>query len=483
MGSLKLAGVPLLNPDSTRILQRFADHKISLDDLRLFVGERVTRAGNSESHNYRWNTFYHYGGGSRWSFGLFLVDTETVEELEDVLSEGLNTLCLDSGTEENKFGDDIDSYLPEESQDDDSIQEVQDSLSEAGKFLVSVYVLPIRPLTNSGVSDVYVLPVVDERYLWQFRSTELADDTWAEVYESLSVDLHSDVDSDYITPIISESATDDGMVLDATMKATGRNYDPRTRKAYSWPESEIILSQQLKIDRSRIPGEEDYGIVIAGGRIDKLARAYRPEAVIVKFPRESDGIAEEGYYSNEQEATSHTDKDTLSGYTRDIYSVVPADYTGAPTDPENKTALDLLAAQLALDFYNSLKHQFDVVYAGVKPWILTGYEDFVEYRVASQDVHGNYQFQTRIHGLPYNQTEEKPTRQIGTAPLLLGKTTTSHAKSTAEDIDIYTGSTKGGESGNGNTIEAYNRFGDIDSGKWVILGYLNGSYEILQAEC
>lgn len=65
----------------------------------------------------------------------------------------------------------------------------------------------------------------------------------------------------------------------------------------------------------------------------------------------------------------------------------------------------------------------------------------------------------------------------------LGKTTTTHDKGNTETVDFYSGSTKGSESTTGVSVEAYNRFADLASGKWVFVEFINGGWECYSAEC
>ena len=62
--------------------------------------------------------------------------------------------------------------------------------------------------------------------------------------------------------------------------------------------------------------------------------------------------------------------------------------------------------------------------------------------------------------------------------LLLGKTTIFHAKGNTRAVDIYVGKTKGSEVKSAKTVQAYNRFGDMEQGNWVILDKINGGWEI-----
>lgn len=66
--------------------------------------------------------------------------------------------------------------------------------------------------------------------------------------------------------------------------------------------------------------------------------------------------------------------------------------------------------------------------------------------------------------------------------ILLGKTDASHAAGASGTISVYDG-TKGSESDTTRNITAWNRFADIDSGKWVLCAWVWNGYELIAAEC
>lgn len=71
---------------------------------------------------------------------------------------------------------------------------------------------------------------------------------------------------------------------------------------------------------------------------------------------------------------------------------------------------------------------------------------------------------------------------VYTPAMIIGKTTVAHDKGETETIDIYSGSTKGSETTD-STVDAYNRFADVESGKWVVAAWIDGGYELISAEC
>lgn len=69
-------------------------------------------------------------------------------------------------------------------------------------------------------------------------------------------------------------------------------------------------------------------------------------------------------------------------------------------------------------------------------------------------------------------------------PIRIGKTTVAHNKGTSQTVDVYEGTTKGSETAiSGGAVSAYNRFADLATGKWVLLVFVNGGYDLVAAEC
>ena len=65
----------------------------------------------------------------------------------------------------------------------------------------------------------------------------------------------------------------------------------------------------------------------------------------------------------------------------------------------------------------------------------------------------------------------------------VGKTTTAHDKDATETVDLYSGDTKGSETKTDDDVEAYNRFADVATGKWCIVIFIGGGWELIAAEC
>lgn len=63
------------------------------------------------------------------------------------------------------------------------------------------------------------------------------------------------------------------------------------------------------------------------------------------------------------------------------------------------------------------------------------------------------------------------------------KTDAAHDKGDSGTVSVYSGE-KGSETDTGRNIEdVYNTFGDIASGKWVFVEWIDGGFELYAAEC
>ena len=76
-----------------------------------------------------------------------------------------------------------------------------------------------------------------------------------------------------------------------------------------------------------------------------------------------------------------------------------------------------------------------------------------------------------INGAGVFPRKKSPTRH-------LGKTTIFHAEGDTRTVDIYVGKTKGSEVKSAKSIQAYNRFADMEQGNWVIIEKINNGWEI-----
>ena len=66
--------------------------------------------------------------------------------------------------------------------------------------------------------------------------------------------------------------------------------------------------------------------------------------------------------------------------------------------------------------------------------------------------------------------------------LLVGKTNAAHNVGASGTINVWRGTTAGSESASG-TVTAWNHFGNVASGKYVVCGYIQRNWRIIAAQC
>ena len=67
--------------------------------------------------------------------------------------------------------------------------------------------------------------------------------------------------------------------------------------------------------------------------------------------------------------------------------------------------------------------------------------------------------------------------------MLIGKTDAAINKGASGTISVYSGTSASGLTDTGDNITAYNRFGNVASGKWVACWTMPWGFEFVAAEC
>ena len=172
---IRLAGIEMLAEGSSGSLGDFLDKYQPIEDTRAFAGMPAAllsptlhgkRKGCSTGpgiapQNYplriapRLNTFYWPSGATRWGHGLFLANETDTTAIVTKANGGAS-----SGSDSSSGSSGNSSVLLEMGDEDQYVMSTK------------VYVLPPRPVTlgdDSGDNPkLYIIPVVDERYWWQF---------------------------------------------------------------------------------------------------------------------------------------------------------------------------------------------------------------------------------------------------------------------------------------------------------------------------
>lgn len=398
------AGRPLLLPDPDGELAAWLGNYLPVEDLRAISAPLIRDTNRTESRgparvgiarpNYpppprpRLNSLYWPTGAGRWAFGLFLADAATVGQLNSSQPATLK---------------------------------ISDEERGGGSITPTMHLLPPRPVASpGGEASLYLLPLVDDRYWWQFKSVgELEVETWSELFDALSSALGVSllpgaVDPDYGIPDPAEvngrSHDNAALLLDAAAHSVGL----RVIRPLS---GEVILENA---DEAGALLGETIGLV-AGGMSGASFRSRRqPEQVSVSFPRWRHYHAECNGERFLHTVTSLAATETagVSGADRTIHTSAFADFSTDSGTPVNSTDVVNLASKIAADQLAWSDQEFDFTLAGVVPWYPTGFDDHVQWLFGSQRGDGNYQAQTRVQSVPANFGVDEMLHQFDDKPVV-----------------------------------------------------------------
>jgi hypothetical protein len=83
-----------------------------------------------------------------------------------------------------------------------------------------------------------------------------------------------------------------------------------------------------------------------------------------------------------------------------------------PDVPNNESALELLAQQVADDYYRWLRYSYDRSFLGLTEWALTGVDDWIWYHPAYRNPEGGYSCFTRVSSMPCNFGSSEMLNQL-----------------------------------------------------------------------
>ena len=410
---ISLAGYPLLLEDPAGKVQQWLDQYLPIDDLRAVTSWQRTSwsTWNTPSPNYstplrtKINTWYRPTGAARWAFGLFLADTRTKNAILAAQGTTVPGVTLRLG-----YGNVSRSWL--------------------------AFCLPPRPLGSdvSELAGLWLIPVVDERYYWQFvggGGTVITDTTtWAAFFASLAsaLDITLRLDSvsanygtPHVTSFVSGAWSNAAVMLDAAALSVGQrvvldyeatgagdgSYFADVYRSCSWSTSRTKRTYNLNLPTY---GQQQKGVIPGS---DLGLAAITPASVKVIFNSWDGGILiPTEHYVSTQAAGTYVSTGSTSGRTLAIQSTALADFTGAPGSPANQTTLDNLAAQIASDFYQGLGWISDQSIMGIPGYIETGFDDYVEFSVGRRRSDGGYELRCRVHTAPYNFGVQSMLHQV-----------------------------------------------------------------------
>ena len=312
----------------------------------------------------RLNTLYWPTGATRWAMGWFVATDKVVSALLKKTRSGSSVLKGTLG-----FGDDLDN---------DTATTV---------LGLDMWMLPPRPMsvtsTTQDVGDLYLVPLVDERYFWQFTSLgdyEVSTSTsWTTLINRLATQLgvtitvQSNIEAAYLKPDPTDFTRrydNAALLLDAAAWSVGRRI---VRKLDG-----SVVMQSRSVADTQLEENLDLGEdLLCGGDFSEDGGDL-PAGIQVTFRK----IREHLLRSNGQ-LFSYTrfpevGTPTVPSRLLTIHCAAYANFNDSLT-LTNDTALGDLATQIKNDYYGWASKDYDLTIAGISAWNPCGYDDAVLY--------------------------------------------------------------------------------------------------------
>lgn len=335
------------------------------------------------------NQLYWPTGASRWATCYLLCDNKVKDELTAEAEKNRDGIVSRSATLQLEFGETL---------------------------IADMHLLPPRrasAVTGERANPLWILPLVDDRYWWQFQDTgEIAlttSTTWAALYDLIEAELgvtivDETVDADYQIPDpygpLKEQYANVASLLDAVAHSAGQrivvDLDGVVR-AMGWTTSQQRVDDNLERLTDISAGGQ---FTVEGGHVPAVCRVSFPKAHA--FIPDIDG----GRYSYDvAPGSAFPTSAIIPGTAKRVESRAYADFTTGGGTPDNNTALDALADRIGLDFYDSLSRQYHAALNGWAEWNPSGFDDAVIWnlgRLRTQDNGGGQEVSTRVQSAPPN---------------------------------------------------------------------------------
>ncbi len=433
---ITLAGQPLLLPDSDGELLRWQEAFQAARQYDLFAEPATIRSSHNATNyestgvglpigNYadppepRINTLYWPTGATRWARGYFMA---TGLQLPAIIKKS------------SSYSTAVDLKIA--------------NIDGTSGLTIKVFVLPPRPIAVPGstaVSNLYLIPVVDERYFWnhQYGIVDLSGDpavTWSELFDDLMTNSGaSAANSGSIAPEDAYLVPDKielqrryenvALLLDAVCLSTGYRFVTKFDGKHT-PEKPAD-SQAIIDDRNDTTFES-----IAGGQ---AFSSFAAAATLTTFNKYKHGrpLESRDVYTKSV-ALSVSGIKSRAGTVHVVQSSLLADYSTGSLG--NGSACDDLATQIEADYAAWAKNSYDTTIAGVSDSLIPcGHDDSILITFGAQrynDEKGEYEYEatTRVKSYPLNFGVEQ---QLSQDPYIR---VVSHFQDAipAEDVDAGT---------------------------------------------
>lgn len=303
---------------------------------------------------------------------------------------------------------------------------------ETPYFRATMYVLAPRRVTPVNATDddgetLWLLPLVDQRYWWQYSGCPLESISSAPTWEQITVSMASTgyggillpnpvfdnggVPRGYLEPHTGElvrNFENYPLLLDAVAACTG------TRLVFAIPDTserqDSSPSARLNDKRSAIETFDvqyqswiDSGGTAGGKNVGNnfLMGASVPHVLRLLFRD-----AELNYVTNYRDAYAgdHGHQEWVRDAVKHVHTTAFATTVEeeATLDPDTQWILDIenLIWQYADDFFGWLLRRFDMTAPGIRIWKQTGFDDATVWSIGSRNADGGFTGSTRVYSLP-----------------------------------------------------------------------------------
>ena len=439
---ISFAGVDLLLEDRGGKARNWLDRVIPFEDIR-HISEwpkkdgklsNLTQPNWSPTLRPKLNTWYSPTGASRWAFGFFLVDGTRKQQI------------INAGS----VGDLV----------------INDVVNQLGRSTFA-YCLPPHPVSalNSDPNSLWILPLVDSRYFWQFQvftaqatiPTTTPFNTWNTLFNSIS-NLAGIAGIDADTSLLTKTAylnphpwtlsdytyQNAGVQLDAWMSSIGLRLVPKDKTLFGGMNAGGSGNTYEMQDYTKAFSVLNTGFapteVIGAWQVGVLNAAEGdlqctiPSQITISFRGFKNGLVLDDHDSSRYTKSftpsplGFTTLITNPKYQKTIRSTALANFTnsGNVATPDNQATLDALAQQIATDVYGWLSWFQDQSIPGVSRRLHTGFDDYWEFSMEwNKDVE-DWTPRSRVHSAPHNFTCDDllhwdPTLTNWTGPDAVGR--------------------------------------------------------------
>jgi len=293
-----------------------------------------------------------------------------------------------------------------------------------------MWLLPPIPVTYTYSSNttrddsLWLLPLVDQRYWWQFRDvgamTLTKTSTWANLFSDLGSAIGVTIDLDDVNPYYLNpdpvSFNQDHHPAPSLLDAAAYSIGHRIIAGFDG----TVKTQSFSSARP-VSFEAEATSYRSGGNdgSDMLAQGAAPEKVAISCGRirhyvpRKDGLRHV-YRVDHSIDEYFPDSAVTPGTEKIIRTTAYADFTAGGATPSNTSSLHDLATQITTDYYLRMRDNYDIVKNGLDTAEQTAYDDVMLYSVAMlrEDRHGGqYDVSTRWTTAPINEEIEEMYQQ------------------------------------------------------------------------